>query len=40
MRWREGVDLRVGVNLSARQLTDPGLIGQVAATLSATGLPA
>jgi EAL domain-containing protein (putative c-di-GMP-specific phosphodiesterase class I) len=40
MRWRQGADLRVGVNLSARQLTDPGLSGQVAATLEATGLPA
>ncbi len=40
MGWREGADLRLGVNLSARQLTDPGLIGQVAATLSATRLPA
>ena len=40
MGWREGADLRVGVNLSARQLADPGLTGQVAATLEATGLPA
>ena len=39
-RWRGAADLMVGVNLSARQLTDPGLIDQVVATLSATGLPA
>jgi EAL domain-containing protein (putative c-di-GMP-specific phosphodiesterase class I) len=30
----------LGVNLSARQLTDHGLVDQVAATLTATGLPA
>jgi diguanylate cyclase (GGDEF)-like protein/PAS domain S-box-containing protein len=30
----------VGVNLSARQLTDPGLVDYVESTLRATGLPA
>jgi diguanylate cyclase (GGDEF)-like protein len=39
-RWPGGADLRLGVNLSARQLTDPGLVDHVVATLSATGLPA
>jgi EAL domain-containing protein (putative c-di-GMP-specific phosphodiesterase class I)/DNA-binding NarL/FixJ family response regulator len=29
---------RLAVNLSARQLADPGLVGEVAATLAATGL--
>jgi diguanylate cyclase (GGDEF)-like protein len=38
-QWPGGDDLRLGVNLSARQLADPDLTGQVAATLSATGLP-
>ena len=33
-------ELRLGVNLSARQLTDPGLFDVVVATLSATQLPA
>ena len=33
-------ELRLGVNLSARQLTDPGLFDDVVATLSATQLPA
>jgi diguanylate cyclase (GGDEF)-like protein len=33
-------ELMLGVNLSARQLTDPDLVDQVVATLSATGLPA
>jgi diguanylate cyclase (GGDEF)-like protein len=39
-RWRGATELMLGVNLSARQLTDPGLLDQVAATLSTTGLPA
>jgi diguanylate cyclase (GGDEF)-like protein len=39
-RWRGGTELMLGVNLSARQLTDHGLVDQVAATLTATGLPA
>jgi EAL domain-containing protein (putative c-di-GMP-specific phosphodiesterase class I) len=39
-RWRGGAELMLGVNLSARQLTDPGLLDQVVATLSSTGLPA
>jgi diguanylate cyclase (GGDEF)-like protein len=38
--WPVGGDLRLGVNLSARQLTDPGLVDQVVATLAAAGLPA
>jgi diguanylate cyclase (GGDEF)-like protein len=33
-------ELMLGVNLSARQLTDPDLVDQVVATLPATGLPA
>ena len=39
-RWRGGTELMLGVNLSARQLTDHSLVDQVAATLTATGLPA
>jgi diguanylate cyclase (GGDEF)-like protein len=39
-RWRGDTELRLGVNLSARQLTDPGLFDDVVATLSATQLPA
>jgi diguanylate cyclase (GGDEF)-like protein len=38
-RWQGMTELMLGVNLSARQLSDSGLIDQVAATLSATGLP-
>jgi EAL domain-containing protein (putative c-di-GMP-specific phosphodiesterase class I) len=39
-RWPDGAELSLGVNLSARQLTDPDLVDQVAATLEATRLPA
>jgi diguanylate cyclase (GGDEF)-like protein len=39
-RWRGADDLRLGVNLSPRQLTDPGLVDHVVATLEATRLPA
>jgi EAL domain-containing protein (putative c-di-GMP-specific phosphodiesterase class I) len=39
-RWPAGADLSLSVNLSARQLTDPGLTDQVQATLAAAGLPA
>jgi len=39
-RWRaQGLDLYVSVNVSARQLRDEGLLGDVAAALEASGLP-
>jgi predicted signal transduction protein with EAL and GGDEF domain len=38
--WPGGTGTSLSVNLSARQLADPGLIDHVVATLSATGLPA
>ena len=37
---REGMPVRIGVNLSARQLQEPTLVGQIAAVLSETGMPA
>jgi diguanylate cyclase (GGDEF)-like protein len=42
VRWRSTVDpeLRVSVNLSARQLADPHLLGDVSAALRDSGLPA
>ncbi|HEY0485819.1 MAG TPA: EAL domain-containing protein [Mycobacteriales bacterium] len=43
-RWRAAhpqlADLHVAVNLSARQLADPGLVSTVAVELAAAGLPA
>jgi diguanylate cyclase (GGDEF)-like protein/PAS domain S-box-containing protein len=33
-----GLDLRIAVNVSARQLADPGLVGTVTGILNATGL--
>lgn len=41
MRWtEEGLDLRVAVNLSARQFRDPALPDRIAAILKASGLAA
>jgi diguanylate cyclase (GGDEF)-like protein len=40
MGVRADVPVRVGVNLSARQLQEPTLVGQIAAILSHSGLPA
>ncbi len=40
-RWEDaGLSLRVAVNLSARQFTQPDLIGNIITTLQRTGLPA
>jgi diguanylate cyclase (GGDEF)-like protein len=40
-RWREeGFDLDLSVNVSARQLDDPGLLQRVRAGLGSSGLPA
>jgi EAL domain-containing protein (putative c-di-GMP-specific phosphodiesterase class I) len=42
MRWSplpDGTDLRISVNLSPRQLGDPGLVDSVSAVLKATRLP-
>ena len=40
-RWRdEGFDLDLSVNVSARQLDDPGLLSRVRDGLRASGLPA
>jgi diguanylate cyclase (GGDEF)-like protein len=43
LRWRStvpgGADLTVSVNLSPRQLPDPGLVDNVAGVLDRTGLP-
>lgn len=36
---RAGAPLRIGVNLSGKQLEDPDLVSQVAGVLSETGLP-
>ena len=42
--WREaaggGADIKVAVNLSARQLTDPGLAGTIAEAVDTAGVPA
>ena len=39
--WRcRALDVGVAVNLSARQLVDPGLVGAVATALAASGVPA
>jgi diguanylate cyclase (GGDEF)-like protein len=37
---REGSPVRLGVNLSARQLQEPTLVGQIAGVLSESGMPA
>ena len=41
VRWRRrtGLDLTIAVNVSARQLQDPGLVGDIGAALSESGLP-
>src|SRR4051812_21380021 len=36
---RDGAPVRIGVNLSARQLQEPTLVGQIAAILADSGLP-
>ncbi len=42
-RWLDGAghgrDLKLSVNLSARQLLEPGLVGQIADSLAQSGLP-